>query len=159
MRIRGKVTRVTSEEKPTPLLVRAIPRDENAYLGYYAGSATYTKPDGSFELTGIRSGSYEVSVFKGQAQTLVGMTPAVVNRDSLEQVLVNVGEVTVKGRIVVEPKEGETQSPNLDLSGSDVSLLPWEGVPLGIARTTVKKDGIFEIQGVGLSKFRVMTNL
>ena len=154
-RIRGKVL-PTGDGQPAGLvLVRPIPRDQTFYLGYYGAPSVWSKKDGTFELTGVTPGSYSICAFTQASQDLLGKTNVEVSREAVENVVVPIGLATLKGNIRVVPAAEEDSVEKTPLDSVRMQFAPFQGFAFIYPNVMSKADGSFQIDNLGLEKYRV----
>lgn len=139
-RVRG---RVTGEGAAPNMMVQMNPRGQGQGFFFGRGFGGRVKPDGTFEITGVRPGSYTLSAMAMQrGPRAMGRTQVDVSADVDNVVLTMMPPVTVTGSVRME---GQTEQK---FTGGRVFLRPSEmgGPPNSMAQ--VKEDGSFKLEGL-----------
>ena len=113
----------------------------------YGGSI---RPDGSFEIAGVPSGTYDIWIRQGfPVSTLLGHAVVQVDDRNLEDLSIDVhppqtlhGTVLVEGGEAANPPRISIDLEPVDFPGSDRFTAP-------------KEDGSFEFEDLGLGRYRV----
>ena len=161
-RIRGKVA---GGSAPNSLRVVVIPRGRDAFVGMFVGmfgsTGSSVKDDGSFELAGVSSGSYFVTVLPMQgAQVSAGKTPVDVIKENVDNViLVLSSALTIGGSIQVEPIAGQQEpaqnNQKVTFGSMRSQFTAMEGMLLNAPNASVKDDGSFSLEKVAPDKYRI----
>ncbi len=161
-RIRGKVT---GGSVPNSLRVVVIPRGRDAFVGMFVGmfgsNGSSVKDDGSFELAGVSSGSYFVTVLPMQGSA--GKTPVDVIKENVDNVtLVLSSAITIGGSIQVDPISGQQEpaqnNQKVTFGSVRIQLAAMEGILLNAPNASVKDDGSFLLEKVAPDKYRIGVN-
>jgi hypothetical protein len=139
-RVRG---RVTGEGAVQNLMVQLNPRGQGPGYFFGRGFGGRVKADGTFEITGVRPGSYTLSAMAMQrGPRAMGRTLVDVSSDVDNVLVTMMPPITVVGSVRIEG-QGEQK-----LSGGRVFLRPSEfgGPPNSMAQ--VKEDGSFKLEGL-----------
>ncbi|MCC6862574.1 MAG: carboxypeptidase regulatory-like domain-containing protein [Bryobacterales bacterium] len=147
-RISGKLTAPPAAGQMTRLML--MPRERNPLsISFFGGAGGFVKPDGSFQIDNVQSGSYYVAAMQhdmagGGRPQVVARTPVDVTDQDVEGVLLQVqAGVDISGSVRVEAKE-----KTVSTAGMRVALTPAEGIPLNTPNAAVGADGTFQLAGV-----------
>ena len=160
-RIRGKVA---GGSAPNSLRVVVLPRGGNSFIGMFGSIRSSVKDDGSFELAGVSSGSYFVTVLPMQgAQISAGKTPVDVVKENVENVtLVLSSAISIGGSIQVDPIVGQQEpaqnTQKVTFGSMRIQLTAMEGMLLNAPNASVKGDGSFSLEKVAPDKYRISVN-
>ncbi len=150
---KGRVFQVSGKIQGAPaggrLQVSLQPQKVTGGMVYGFGGGGNVKADGSFFVSSVQPGSWEVvamSLESGRPQIL-GRTPVNVTNANVENLVIQAGTpLEVTGRVL---REGETQS---SLTGQ-VMLQPVQrGGPVFTPPARIQDDGTFKISGVSRDK-------
>jgi hypothetical protein len=107
------------------------------------------RPDGSFEIQGVPSGSYEIHVHQGLPPINLGRVAVQVDDRDVEDVAINlVAPRRLNGRIQIEGNK------SVKPSGLSVGLLPLESGTWSQSAVS-RDDGSFDFALVGSERYRV----
>jgi len=172
VRVRGHIFNGVTGRPGRDAHVQLMPKDAARDLGFLSLTHATVNRDGTFEIGGVRPGSYVLIAnwrdgekrYSTQVQLEVGTT----NVEGVELVIrpgVNVeGRVVIEGRIgseafgAAQPSEGATPTAaeaELDLAELQISLQPRDEIPWGGGRARVKEDGTFVVENVGDGDYEV----
>lgn len=143
--------RVAGEGAVQNLMVNMAPRGQGPGMFFGRGSGGRVRPDGTFEITGVRAGSYTVSVMSMQrGPRAMGRTQVDVTGD-LDNVVVTLSPpIGLTGMVRME---GQAQQK---FSGGRVFLRPSESGGPGNSMAQVKEDGSFRLEGLTPDKYSVV---
>lgn len=131
------------------LTIRARERKDEMWLSGTGGRA---KPDGSFEITQVQPGAYELSAFDPTAgiPQVLGRVPIDVTDANLRGVVVPLLEpLTVSGTVRVD---GDTK---FSLDGVRVVPRPIESDLFGAYPVAVSRDGTFKIDSISPDRYNL----
>ncbi|MDX2268959.1 MAG: carboxypeptidase regulatory-like domain-containing protein [Bryobacter sp.] len=134
-----------------------------AAMGFSFGR-NRVNPDGSFELSGLKPGTHEVSVMKntpaGGGMKTVGMAELTISSDNVVDFVVpELQLLAVTGRVRLEGRPDLLE--RMKLKGTSVQLLPPAGTPMfsGPSRGTIEEDGSFRLADVVPGRYRLNVNV
>lgn len=153
-RIRGKVIGVPIAEGMNRPNLQLMPRQTQGGMGMmmgFGGGLPNIKPDGTFEMTNVQPGSYNLVLMRfgeGRPQPL-GRVPVDVTDAHVENVVVQAMEpVELTGMVRIEGVDKP------EYRGS-ISLFAAESLPMGMTMGEIKPDGTFRITGAGRERYYI----
>lgn len=147
-RIRGKV--LDTDGQPARNVFISVAPAGDSFMFGPRGGTTARGNGGTFELTGIAPGSYNLVVNRAdRGNRLQMIVPVVVGEQHLNDVNIQLAEpLTVKGVVRVEGKD------KADVGNTRLMLEPAQGMMWGNNGGSVK-DGAFEVAGISPGKYRI----
>lgn len=145
--VRGHVTGVAMEEGKQHGVVTISPKNSVAF--FMPGGQSPIKPDGSFDISGISPGSYNVNLMlmSGNVRTGGSQAVEVAGSDVNNINLTTAATFTVRGVLRTEgsPSAGTTA---VNLAGVQPHLYPTDFGVYFPSQTKIEKDGSFTIENV-----------
>lgn len=156
-RVEGRIAGLTPARSARNLNLSVTPREHEDMSTVFltGGAGGGVKPDGSFELVGVRPGAYYLTMYE---RADMGR-PAVVGR-----IPIDVADAGLKGVVVpiIEPLQVsgtmrvEGEPKKLSLDALRVMLRQADGASYGNRPAAVNPDGSFKIGGLMPDRYSVM---
>jgi len=155
-RVKGSIAGSVPDVPVTRIRVSLMPRDTSRVFMFDSG--TSVAKDGSFELTGLRPGSYDLMAMKaeGMGQTLARQ-PLELGKQNIEGVTLTLQPpAEMHGSVRIDSSQSGSTAPasivgtRISLTASDDALLMYN-----YPSASVKDDGTFVLPNVVNGKYQV----
>ncbi|MBI2688040.1 MAG: carboxypeptidase regulatory-like domain-containing protein [Acidobacteria bacterium] len=156
-RISGKVT---GSGTPQQVRVMLMPRTTGVSMAGFGRSSSAVKADGTFEVGGAQTGSYNLVAMSSQGMmSTMGQVAVDVGRENVEGVVLTLGSAsTVRGGIRVDgslEQLEKAQGKKITFEAARIQLAPIDGIGFNAPNSALKPDGSFVMENAGAQKYRV----
>jgi len=154
-RVNGSITGTVPDVPVTRIRVSLMPRDTSRVFMFDAGTSV-TK-EGSFELTGIRPGSYELVAMRAEGMTqILARLPLEIGKQNIDGVTLTLQPPSdMHGSVRIENSQPGSTARSSTV-GTRISLSPSDnGTMYNYPSASVKDDGTFVLPNVANGKYQV----